>query len=183
MSPPHRSSFLPTNGAASIFLSTSPMPGWRSCPTSPATSNPSVPARSCRRSSRSRCPAVTLKRRWGCCNVCNCPSSSSRTLNTNQEFVCVNGAVFPPCVQIIVFTKEEMKKANLSEQAMISIIWTSLMSSVEWNKKEELVTEQAIKHLKVRSTPWLLESLKIKIPCSHGFFFNFCFGKKRIFRF
>lgn len=42
-----------------------------------------------------------------------------------------------------------MKKANLSEQTMISIIWTSLMSCVEWNKKEELVTEQAIKHLKV----------------------------------
>uniref|UniRef100_A0A674NZB9 Basic leucine zipper and W2 domains 1a n=1 Tax=Takifugu rubripes TaxID=31033 RepID=A0A674NZB9_TAKRU len=43
---------------------------------------------------------------------------------------------------------EEMKKANLSEQTMISIIWTSVMSCVEWNKKEELVTEQAIKHLK-----------------------------------
>lgn len=44
-----------------------------------------------------------------------------------------------------------MKKANLSEQAMIGIIWTSVMSCVEWNKKEELVTEQAIKHLKVPS--------------------------------
>lgn len=61
----HRNSFRPTNGAASIFLSTSPTPGWRSCPTLPATSNPSVPARSCRRSSRSRCSAVTLRRRWG----------------------------------------------------------------------------------------------------------------------
>ena len=66
MSRPNRNSFLPTNGAASIFLSTSPTPGWRSCPTSRATSNPSVPARSCRRSSRSRCPAGTLRRRWGC---------------------------------------------------------------------------------------------------------------------
>ncbi len=54
-------------------------------------------------------------------------------------------------VQIIAFTREEMKRANLSEQTMISIIWTSVMSCVEWNKKEELVTEQAIKHLKVRS--------------------------------
>lgn len=43
-----------------------------------------------------------------------------------------------------------MKKASLSEQAMIGIIWTSVMSSVEWNKKEELVTEQAIKLLKVK---------------------------------
>lgn len=52
-------------------------------------------------------------------------------------------------VQIILFTKEEMKKAGLTEQTMIGIIWASLMSSVEWNKKEELVSEQAIKHLKV----------------------------------
>lgn len=32
---------------------------------------------------------------------------------------------------------------------MIGLIWSSVMSSVEWNKKEELVTEQAIKLLKV----------------------------------
>lgn len=71
--------------------------------------------------------------------------------------------------QIIAFTKEEMKKANLSEQSMISMIWTSLMSCVEWNKKEELVTEQAIKHLKVckrsfkatiRSAPGLSNKLR-----------------------
>lgn len=66
-----------------------------------------------------------------------------------------------PCAQIIAFTKEEMKKASLSEQTMISIIWTSVMSCVEWNKKEELVTEQAIKHLKVLGAwdlgrPWKL---------------------------
>ena len=45
-----------------------------------------------------------------------------------------------------------MKKTNISEQTMIGIIWTSVMSCVEWNKKEELVTEQAIKHLKVCDT-------------------------------
>ncbi len=44
---------------------------------------------------------------------------------------------------------EEMKKSGISEQMMIGIMWTSVMSLVEWNKKEELVTEQAIKHLKV----------------------------------
>lgn len=44
---------------------------------------------------------------------------------------------------------EETKKNNISEQNMIGLIWSSVMSSVEWNKKEELVTEQAIKHLKV----------------------------------
>uniref|UniRef100_W5MWZ6 Basic leucine zipper and W2 domains 1a n=2 Tax=Lepisosteidae TaxID=7915 RepID=W5MWZ6_LEPOC len=53
-----------------------------------------------------------------------------------------------PFKDIIVYVREEMKKTNISEQTMIGIVWTSVMSSVEWNKKEELVTEQAIKHLK-----------------------------------
>ena len=29
-------------------------------------------------------------------------------------------------------------------------LWRSIMDSVEWNKKEELVAEQALKHLRVR---------------------------------
>uniref|UniRef100_A0A7N5ZWD5 W2 domain-containing protein n=1 Tax=Anabas testudineus TaxID=64144 RepID=A0A7N5ZWD5_ANATE len=49
---------------------------------------------------------------------------------------------------IIAYVREEIKKNNISEQTMIGLIWSSVMSSVEWNKKEELVTEQAIKHLK-----------------------------------
>ncbi|KAA0712089.1 Basic leucine zipper and W2 domain-containing protein 1-A [Triplophysa tibetana] len=50
---------------------------------------------------------------------------------------------------MIAYSREEMKKTNISEQTMIGIVWSSVMSSVEWNKKEELVTEQAIKLLKV----------------------------------
>uniref|UniRef100_A0A8C2KU44 Basic leucine zipper and W2 domain-containing protein 1-B n=1 Tax=Cyprinus carpio TaxID=7962 RepID=A0A8C2KU44_CYPCA len=53
--------------------------------------------------------------------------------------------------EIIVYGKEEMKKSGISEQMVICIMWTSIMGSVEWNKKEELVTEQAIKHLKQHS--------------------------------
>ncbi|KAJ8256217.1 hypothetical protein COCON_G00200810 [Conger conger] len=53
-----------------------------------------------------------------------------------------------PFKDIIVYVREEMKKTGISEQTMVSIVWSSVMSSVEWNKKEELVTEQAIKHLK-----------------------------------
>src|SRR4029434_6120274 len=34
-------------------------------------------------------------------------------------------------------------------QSPIASLWTCLMNDVEWNKKEELVTEQALKHLKV----------------------------------
>uniref|UniRef100_A0A7M4FWL9 Basic leucine zipper and W2 domains 1 n=1 Tax=Crocodylus porosus TaxID=8502 RepID=A0A7M4FWL9_CROPO len=53
-----------------------------------------------------------------------------------------------PFKDIILYVKEEMKKNNISEQTVIGIIWSSVMSTVEWNKKEELVAEQAIKHLK-----------------------------------
>lgn len=52
-------------------------------------------------------------------------------------------------MQIILYVKEEMKKNNIPEPVVIGIIWSSVMSTVEWNKKEELVAEQAIKHLKV----------------------------------
>uniref|UniRef100_A0A4W6G677 Basic leucine zipper and W2 domains 1 n=1 Tax=Lates calcarifer TaxID=8187 RepID=A0A4W6G677_LATCA len=53
-----------------------------------------------------------------------------------------------PLKDIIAYIREEIKKNNISEQTMIGLIWSSVMSSMEWNKKEELVTEQAIKHLK-----------------------------------
>ncbi len=54
------------------------------------------------------------------------------------------------CAQIVVYVKEEMKKNDLQEQAVIGLLWTCLMNAVEWNKKEELVTEQALKHLKAQ---------------------------------
>ncbi|XP_071185456.1 eIF5-mimic protein 2-A-like isoform X1 [Salvelinus alpinus] len=49
---------------------------------------------------------------------------------------------------IIAYVREEMKKTSIAEQLMIGIVWSSVMSCVEWNKKEELVCEQSIKHLK-----------------------------------
>uniref|UniRef100_A0A3B4BY21 eIF5-mimic protein 1 n=1 Tax=Pygocentrus nattereri TaxID=42514 RepID=A0A3B4BY21_PYGNA len=53
-----------------------------------------------------------------------------------------------PIREIVVYVKEEMKKNDLQEQAVIGLLWACLMNAVEWNKKEELVTEQALKHLK-----------------------------------
>ncbi|KAL4629647.1 basic leucine zipper and W2 domain-containing protein 2 isoform X1 [Arapaima gigas] len=53
-----------------------------------------------------------------------------------------------PIREIMLYVKEEMKRNELPEQAVISLLWTCLMNAVEWNKKEELVTEQALKHLK-----------------------------------
>jgi len=49
---------------------------------------------------------------------------------------------------IITEVKDYSVKNNLPEHEIVSILWGVLMSSVEWNKKEELVAEQALKHIK-----------------------------------
>lgn len=54
-----------------------------------------------------------------------------------------------PIKEMISTCKEEMKKSNLSEDDVVFQVWKSLMKAVEWNKKEELVHDQALKHLKV----------------------------------
>jgi hypothetical protein len=41
-----------------------------------------------------------------------------------------------------------VKKNGLLEQEAVAMIWNAVMSAVEWNKKEDLVHEQALKHLK-----------------------------------
>jgi hypothetical protein len=50
--------------------------------------------------------------------------------------------------EIINEVKEFSQKNNLVEHEVCAILWSTLMSAVEWNKKEELVAEQALKHLK-----------------------------------
>ncbi|XP_077667536.1 eIF5-mimic protein 1 isoform X3 [Eretmochelys imbricata] len=50
--------------------------------------------------------------------------------------------------QVVLYVKEEMKRNDLPEPAVIGLLWTCIMNAVEWNKKEELVAEQALKHLK-----------------------------------
>ncbi|XP_055695310.1 protein krasavietz [Lutzomyia longipalpis] len=50
--------------------------------------------------------------------------------------------------EIIEDVKEAALKSNISEHEVIGLIWTTVMSLVEWNKKEELVADQALKHLK-----------------------------------
>ncbi|MBN3298057.1 BZW2 protein, partial [Amia calva] len=53
-----------------------------------------------------------------------------------------------PIREIVLYVKEEMKRNELQEQAVIGLLWTCVMNAMECNKKEELVTEQALKHLK-----------------------------------
>lgn len=50
--------------------------------------------------------------------------------------------------EIIELIKESTQKNNLDESEVIVLIWKTLMSIVEWNKKEELVAEQAMRHLR-----------------------------------
>ena len=81
-------------------------------------------------------------------------------------------------MQIILYVKEEMKKNNIPEPVVIGIVWSSVMSTVEWNKKEELVAEQAIKHLKVSLTsPFFGSRFKNKymFKSSIGLKFVVCF--------
>ena len=70
--------------------------------------------------------------------------------------------------EIIDVCREHAKKTNLTDvdiTVLVSLLddgaygnnhwyllpqlWRCIMGSVEWNKKEELVAEQALKHLKV----------------------------------
>ncbi|XP_004467999.3 eIF5-mimic protein 1 isoform X1 [Dasypus novemcinctus] len=53
-----------------------------------------------------------------------------------------------PIKEMVLYVKEEMKRNDLPETAVIGLLWTCIMNAVEWNKKEELVAEQALKHLK-----------------------------------
>lgn len=50
--------------------------------------------------------------------------------------------------EIISDIKELAQKSNIPEHEITGIIWSTIMGLAEWNKKEELVTEQALKHLR-----------------------------------
>ncbi|GFU04647.1 basic leucine zipper and W2 domain-containing protein 1 [Nephila pilipes] len=50
--------------------------------------------------------------------------------------------------EIICHVKDQMKKNGLPEHEVVVLLWISLMTSVDWNKRQELVHEQAIKHLR-----------------------------------
>jgi hypothetical protein len=53
-----------------------------------------------------------------------------------------------PIKEIIADLQRNTKQFGFQESEAVAMIWTSLMSAVEWNKKEDLILEQALKHLK-----------------------------------
>nr|XP_027228030.1 basic leucine zipper and W2 domain-containing protein 1-like isoform X1 [Penaeus vannamei] len=54
-----------------------------------------------------------------------------------------------PVKEIIIGVQEISKKNNIQEPQVVAAIWGSVMAAMEWNKKEELVADQALKHLRV----------------------------------
>lgn len=56
-----------------------------------------------------------------------------------------------PPKEMVAYILEHMQKHNLKEQEVTMLVWSTIMASVEWNKKEELVAEQALKHLRTYS--------------------------------
>ncbi|XP_011643409.1 protein krasavietz [Pogonomyrmex barbatus] len=54
-----------------------------------------------------------------------------------------------PMKDITLDLKEMAQRSGIPEHEVIGLIWVVVMGQAEWNKKEELVAEQALKHLKV----------------------------------
>jgi len=53
-----------------------------------------------------------------------------------------------PISEMTEYVDELLNKNGMSEIEVTISIWNAVMASVEWNKKEDLVAEQALKHLK-----------------------------------
>lgn len=54
--------------------------------------------------------------------------------------------------EIIIELKDECSKHDIPESETLIMIWNCVMSAVEWNKKEDLLQEQALRHLKQYTT-------------------------------
>ncbi|CAG5135748.1 unnamed protein product [Candidula unifasciata] len=68
-----------------------------------------------------------------------------------------------PVSEMIDYVKELIDKQGMSETEVVIAIWSSIMAAVEWNKKEDLVAEQALKHLNHKSELALM--LKVQEFC------------------
>jgi len=53
-----------------------------------------------------------------------------------------------PVKEIIMEMQKSSKKHGFQESEAVTMIWSAVMSAAEWNKKEDLILEQALKHLK-----------------------------------
>jgi len=54
--------------------------------------------------------------------------------------------------EIIIELKDSVAKNSISEQDALIMIWNCVMSAIEWNKKEDLLQDQALRHLRQYTT-------------------------------
>lgn len=64
-----------------------------------------------------------------------------------------------PINDMVEYTQDLIQKQGMTDTEVSITIWNTVMGAVEWNKKEDLVTEQAMKHLRVY-TPLLAATAK-----------------------
>ncbi|XP_064644261.1 eIF5-mimic protein 2-like [Lineus longissimus] len=65
-----------------------------------------------------------------------------------QEFVAESIADEKSIKEIVLTCEEMMKADKLGEHEVVIHIWNAIMSNVEWNKKEDLRSDRALRHLK-----------------------------------
>merc|ERR1719499_1282336 len=53
-----------------------------------------------------------------------------------------------PIKEIVLELKEAVKKNGLAEHEAVAMIWSSVMTAMDSNKREDLLQDQALKHLK-----------------------------------
>jgi len=73
------------------------------------------------------------------------------SLKELQSYLSQQIAENAPVKEIILGTQEIAKKFNIQEQQVVATAWSSVMAAVEWNKKEEMVANQALGHLRTYS--------------------------------
>jgi len=54
--------------------------------------------------------------------------------------------------ELIAIVKESRERSSFSESEIVSIIWSAVMGAMDWNKKEELIEQQALRHLREHSS-------------------------------
>nr|KAG5695834.1 hypothetical protein BaRGS_006491 [Batillaria attramentaria] len=64
-----------------------------------------------------------------------------------------------PAADMAEYTQDLIQKQGMTETEVTITIWNTVMAAVEWNKKEDLVAEQAMKHLQAY-TPLLAQTAK-----------------------
>ncbi|VDI15498.1 eIF5-mimic protein 2-like [Mytilus galloprovincialis] len=51
--------------------------------------------------------------------------------------------------EMLRFIQEQIRDNSLNDSEITTMVWNTIMAAVEWNKKEELVADQAMKHIKI----------------------------------